>query len=156
MGKKFFMSCYFIFLVCFNPLLSFCFNFLLTSIVIFFNFLYSPDKSAPDTLLFSIIIYIIIILLNLVCSYFISKMKINKKSLLGLPIIVLIIKILIFLVIMGYIFSIPTDDLTGKNFITIIISWIFSYVIVLDIIFFISLAINLFRRRRNERKELAS
>ena len=151
MNKKVFMVCYFIFLVCFNALLSFCFNFLLVSIVTFLYFPYSPDKSAPDTLLFSIMIYIVIILLNLTCSHFISKIKINKKNLLGLPIIVLITKILMFLIIIGCIFLILANDEVGRAFITIVISGIFIYVIILDIIFLVSLAINLRIREKNKK-----
>ncbi len=151
MKKKIFIICYFIFLVCFNILLSFCFNFLLISIVTFLNFPYSPDKSAPDTLLFSIMIYIIIILLNLICSYFISKIRINKKSLLGLPIIVVITKILVFLIIIGYVFLNLTNDEVSRNFIVIVISGGFIYIIILDVIFLVSLVINLGIREKNKK-----
>ena len=70
---------------------------------------------------------------------------------LGLPIIVVITKILVFLIIIGYVFLNLTNDEVSRNFIAIVISGGFIYIIILDVIFLVSLVINLGIREKNKK-----
>ncbi|WP_304180876.1 hypothetical protein [Leptotrichia trevisanii] len=68
-----------------------------------------------------------------------------------MPIIVVITKILVFLIIIGYVFLNLTNDEVSRNFIVIVISGGFIYIIILDVIFLVSLVINLGIREKNKK-----
>ncbi|NWO18516.1 hypothetical protein [Leptotrichia sp. oral taxon 223] len=68
-----------------------------------------------------------------------------------MPIIVVITKILVFLIIIGYVFLNLTNDEVSRNFIAIVISGGFIYIIILDVIFLVSLVINLGIREKNKK-----
>ena len=148
MKKIIFRSSYFLYLLCFNVLGLILLPELLESVLSSFKI--------DETTYFGIS-YLVLALLNIFLSYFYAKARIEKKSLIILTIVGIVIKILIFLVWVQSIFSDSSlgDDKAGI-FIIFIIYGYFAYVGSLDVIFLIGLGVNLLIRRKNGRKKLDS
>ena len=88
---------------------------------------------------------IIFIIISLIFAYLISKIKVNKKSLLIHPLIIVTIKAVILFFVLKYITSL--DD-TGESI-------FFTFFMVAGFGAYMGM-MNLFRRRKNERKKLDS
>ena len=148
MKKIILRSSYFLYLLCFNILVSSLLFWLGESVL--------GNLEIGGDAYFGIG-YLVLILLNIFLSYFYAKVRIGKKSLISLTIVGIVIKILIFLVWVQSIFSDSSlgDDKAGI-FIIFIVYGYFSYVGSLDVIFLIGMGVNLLIRRKNERKKLDS
>ena len=148
MKKIILRSSYFLYLLCFKVLGLILLPELLESVLSSFKI--------DETTYFGIG-YLVLALLNVFLSYFYAKARIEKKSLIILTIVGIVIKILIFLVWVQSIFSDPSlgDDKAGI-FIIFIVYGYFAYVGSLDVIFLIGLGVNLLIRRKNGRKKLDS
>ena len=148
MKKIILRSSYFLYLLCFNVLALILLPELLESVL--------SNFKIDETAYFGIG-YIGLVLLNIFLSYFYTKARIGKKSLIILTIVGIVIKILIFLVWVQSIFSDSSlgDDKAGI-FIIFIVYGYFAYVGSLDVIFLIGLGVNLLIRRKNGRKKLDS
>ena len=97
---------------------------------------------------------IIFIIISLIFAYLISKIKVNKKSLLIPPLIIVTIKAAIFLIWAGSIMSSPEMDEMGQGgvFVFIIIYGFGSYAGMMDFIFYLGLLFNLFKRKKSKNK----
>ena len=148
MKKIILRSSYFLYLLCFNILVSSLLFWLGESVL--------GNLEIGGDAYFGIG-YLVLVLLNIFLSYFYAKVRIGKKSLIILTIVGIVIKILIFLVWVQSIFSDSSlgDDKAGI-FIIFIVYGYFSYVGSLDVIFLIGMGVNLLIRRKNERKKLDS
>ena len=148
MKKIILRSSYFLYLLCFNILISSLLFWLGESVL--GNLEISGDAYFG-------IGYLVLALLNVFLSYFYAKVRIGKKCLIILTIVGIVIKILIFLVWVQSIFSDSSlgDDKAGIFIIFIVYDY-FAYVGSLDVIFLIGLGVNLLIRRKNERKKLDS
>ena len=148
MKKIILRSSYFLYLLCFNILVSSLLFWLGESVL--GNLEISGDAYFG-------IGYLVLALLNVFLSYFYAKARIGKNSLIILTIVGIVIKILIFLVWVQSIFS---DSSLGEDkagiFIIFIVYGYFAYVGSLDVIFLIGLGVNLLIRRKNGRKKLDS
>ena len=140
MKKIILRSSYFIYLLCFNILVLSLLFWLGESVL-------GNLKIGGDA--YFGIGYLVLALLNIFLSYFYAKARIEKKSLIILTIVGIVIKILIFSD------SSLGDDKAGI-FIIFIVYGYFAYVGSLDVIFLIGLGVNLLIRRKNERKKLDS
>lgn len=98
---------------------------------------------------------IIFIIISLIFAYLISKIKVNKKSLLIPPLIIVTIKAVILFFVLKYITSL--DD-TGESifFTFFMVAGFGAYMEMMNLYFYLGLLFNLFRRRKNERKKLDS
>ena len=98
---------------------------------------------------------IIFIITSLIFAYLISKIKMDKKSLLIPPLIIVTIKAVILFLVLKYITSL--DD-TGESifFAFFIVAGFGAYMGMTNLYFYLGLLFNLFRRRKNERKKLDS
>ena len=98
---------------------------------------------------------IIFIITSLIFAYLISKIKMDKKSLLIPPLIIVTIKAVILFLVLKYITSL--DD-TGESifFAFFIVAGFGAYMGMMNLYFYLGLLFNLFRRRKNERKKLDS
>lgn len=98
---------------------------------------------------------IIFIIISLIFAYLISKIKVNKKSLLIPPLIIVTIKVVILFFVLKYITSL--DD-TGESifFTFFLVAGFGAYMGMINLYFYLGLLFNLFRRRKNERKKLDS
>jgi len=148
MKKIILRSSYFLYLLCFNILVSSLLFWLGESVL--------GNLEIGGDAYFGIG-YLVLALLNIFLSYFYAKARIGKKSLISLTIVGIVIKILIFLVWVQSIFSDSSlgDDKAGI-FIIFIVYGYFAYIGSLDVIFLIGLGVNLLIRRKNERKKLDS
>ena len=148
MKKIILRSSYFLYLLCFNILVSSLLFWLGESVL-------GNLKIGGDA--YFGISYLLLALLNIFLSYFYAKARIEKTPLIILTIVGVVIKILIFFVWVQIIFSDPSlgDDKAGI-FIIFIVYGYFVYVDSLDVIFLIGLGVNLLIRRKNGRKKLAS
>ena len=148
MKKIFLRSSYFIHLLCFNILASILLFGLGESVL-------GNLKIGGDT--YFGISYLIVALLNIFCSYFYTKAKIGKKTLVILTIAGIIVKILLFC---GWVQSIFSNSSLGDDkvgiFVLFIVYGYFIYIGSLDLIFLIGMGVNLLIRRRNARKKLDS
>ena len=131
MKKIILRGSYFIYLLCFNILVS--------------SLLFWLGESVLGNLEIGVdayfgIGYLVLALLNVFLSYFYAKSRIGKKPLIILTIVGIVIKILIFLVWVQSIFSDSSlgDDKAGI-FIIFIVYGYFAYVSSLDVIFLIGL-----------------
>ena len=96
---------------------------------------------------------IIFIIISLIFAYLISKIKVNKKSLLIPPLIIVTIKAVILFLVLKYITSL--DDTGESIFFTFFIVASFgAYMGMTNLYFYLGLLFNLFRRRKNEDKKL--
>ncbi len=98
---------------------------------------------------------IIFIIISLIFAYLISKIKVDKKSLLIPPLIIVTIKAVILFFVLKYITSL--DD-TGESifFTFFMVAGFGAYMGMMNLYFYLGLLFNLFRRRKNERKKLDS
>ena len=95
----------------------------------------------------------IFIIISLIFAYLISKIKVDKKSLLIPPLIIVTIKAMILFFVLKYITSL---DETGENifFTFFMIAGFGAYMGMTNLYFYLGLLFNLFRRRKNEGKKL--
>ena len=93
---------------------------------------------------------IIFIIISLIFAYLISKIKVDKKSLLIPPLVIVTIKAVILFCILKYIMSL--DD-TGESifFAFFMVASFGAYMGMTNLYFYLGLLFNLFRRRRNEK-----
>ena len=93
---------------------------------------------------------IIFIIISLIFAYLISKIKVDKKSLLIPPLIIVTIKAIILFFVLKYITSL--DD-TGESifFSFFMVAGFGAYMGMTNLYFYLGLLFNLFRRRRNEK-----
>ena len=93
---------------------------------------------------------IIFIIISLIFAYLISKIKVDKKSLLIPPLIIVTIKAMILFFVLKYITSL---DETGENifFTFFMIAGFGAYMGMTNLYFYLGLLFNLFRRRKNEK-----
>ena len=93
---------------------------------------------------------IIFIITSLIFAYLISKIKMDKKSLLIPPLIIVTIKAVILFLVLKYITSL--DD-TGESifFAFFMVAGFGAYMGMLNLYFYLGLLFNLFRRRKNEK-----
>ena len=148
MKKIILRSSYFVYLLCFNILVS--------SLLFWLGESISGNLKIGGDAYFGIG-YLVLALLNIFLSYFYAKARIGKNPLIILTIVGVVIKILIFLVWVQSIFSDSSlgDDKAGIFIIFIVYDY-FAYVGSLDVIFLIGLGVNLLIRRKNGRKKLDS
>ena len=146
MKKIIFRSSYFLYLLCFNILVSSLLFWLGESVL-------ENLKIGGDA--YFGISYLVSVLLNIFLSYFYAKAKIGKKILIILTIAGVAVKILLFLLWAQEGFSEVGDDKMGIFMIAIVYGY-FAYIGSLDGIFLIGLGANLLIRRKNERKKLDS
>ena len=146
MKKIIFRSSYFLYLLCFNILVSSLLFWLGESVL-------GNLKIGGDA--YFGIGYLVLALFNIFLSYFYAKARIEKKSLITLTIAGVAIKILLFLLWAQEGFSEVGDDKMGIFMIAIVYGY-FAYIGSLDGIFLIGLGANLLIRRKNERKKLDS
>ena len=102
--------------------------------------------------LFSLI-EIVFIIICVILAYLISKIKVSKKSLLIPPLVIVVIKVIVFFCIFGFFMSIPeTEDGGAGGFVLYLILFGFgAYMGMLNLYFYLGLLFNLFRRRKNEK-----
>ena len=146
MKKIIFRSSYFLYLLCFNILVSSLLFWLGESVL-------GNLKIGGDA--YFGIGYLVLALFNIFLSYFYAKARIEKKSLITLTIAGVAIKILLFLLWAQEGFSEVGDDKMGIFMFAIVYGY-FAYVGSLDVIFLIGLGVNLLIRRKNEDKKLDS
>ncbi|ERK51477.1 hypothetical protein HMPREF9015_01106 [Leptotrichia wadei F0279] len=93
---------------------------------------------------------IIFIIISLIFAYLISKIKVEKKSLLIPPLIIVTIKAVILFFVLKYITSL--DD-TGESifFTFFMVAGFGTYMGMMNLYFYLGLLFNLFRRRKNEK-----
>ena len=93
---------------------------------------------------------IIFIIISLIFAYLISKIKMDKKSLLIPPLIIVTIKAVILFLVLKYITSL--DD-TGESifFAFFMVAGFGAYMGMTNLYFYLGLLFNLFRRRKNEK-----
>ena len=93
---------------------------------------------------------IIFIIISLIFAYLISKIKVEKKSLLIPPLIIVTIKAVILFFVLKYITSL--DD-TGESifFTFFMVAGFGAYMGMMNLYFYLGLLFNLFRRRKNEK-----
>ena len=93
---------------------------------------------------------IIFIITSLIFAYLISKIKMDKKSLLIPPLIIVTIKAVILFFVLKYITSL--DD-TGESifFTFFMVAGFGAYMGMMNLYFYLGLLFNLFRRRKNEK-----
>ncbi|WP_304180874.1 flagellar biosynthesis protein FliQ [Leptotrichia trevisanii] len=139
MKKIILRSSYFVYLLCFNILVSSLLFWLGESVL--GNLEISGDAYFG-------IGYLVLALLNIFLSYFYAKARIGKKSLIILTIVGIVIKILLFLLWAQEEFSEVGDDKMGIVMVAIVYGY-FVYIGSLDVIFLIGMGINLLIRRKN-------
>ena len=93
---------------------------------------------------------IIFIITSLIFAYLISKIKMDKKSLLIPPLIIVTIKAIILFFVLKYITSL---DNTGESifFTFFMVAGFGAYMGMINLYFYLGLLFNLFRRRKNEK-----
>ena len=146
MKKVFFWLFYLLFLTFFDIVLVIIrFN---NSIYSFLESLNIKNKWILERL--SSLEEIIFIITSLIFAYLISKIKMDKKSLLIPPLIIVTIKAVILFLVLKYITSL--DD-TGESifFAFFIVAGFGAYMGMTNLYFYLGLLFNLFRRRKNEK-----
>ena len=146
MKKVFFWLFYLLFLIFFDIILVIIrFN---NSIYSFLESLNIKNKWILERL-FSLE-EIIFIIISLIFAYLISKIKVDKKSLLIPPLIIVTIKAMILFFVLKYITSL--DD-TGESifFTFFMVAGFGAYMGMMNLYFYLGLLFNLFRRRKNEK-----
>lgn len=149
MKKGFFWLFYLLFLTFFDIVLAFIR--LNNSIYEFFINLNIKNEWILENL-FSLI-EIVFIIICVILAYLISKIKVSKKSLLIPPLVIVVIKVIVFFCIFGFFMSIPeTEDGGAGGFVLYLILFGFgAYMGMLNLYFYLGLLFNLFRRRKNEK-----
>ena len=149
MKKGFFWLFYLLFLIFFDIVLAVIrFN---NSIYEFFINLNIKNKWILERLF--LLMEIVFIIICITFSYLISKIKVSKKSLLIPPLVIVVIKVIVFFCIFGFFMSIPeTEDGGEGGFVLYLILFGFGvYMGMLNLYFYLGLLFNLFRRRKNEK-----
>ena len=146
MKKIILRSSYFLYLLCFNILVSSLLFWLGESVL-------GNLKIGGDA--YFGISYLVLALLNIFLSYFYAKARIEKKILIILTIAGVVVKILLFLLWAQEGFSEVGDDKMGIFMVAIVYGY-FAYIGSLDIIFLVGTGVNLLIRRKNEREKLDS
>ena len=152
MKKVFFWLFYLLFLIFFDIVLVIIrFN---NSIYDFLTSLNIKNEWILERL-FSLI-EIIFIIICLTFAYLISKIRVSKKSLLIPPLVIMVIKVIIFFCIFGFfILSPEPEDAGAGGFLLYLIFFGFGgYIGMINLYFYLGLLFNLFRRRKNEREKL--
>ena len=140
MKKIIFRSSYFLYLLCFNILVSSLLFWLGESVL-------GNLKIGGDA--YFGIGYLVLALLNIFLSYFYAKARIGKKILIILTIAGVAVKILLFLLWAQEGFSEVGDDKMGIFMIAIVYGY-FAYIGSLDVIFLVGLGVNLLIGRRKQ------
>ena len=97
-----------------------------------------------------LLVEIIFIIICLTFAYLISKIKVSKKSLLIPPLVIMVIKVIIFFCIFGFFTLSPELEDTGVGgFLLYLIFFGFgAYIGMINLYFYLGLLFNLFRRRK--------
>ena len=135
MKKIIFRSSYFLYLLCFNILVSSLLFWLGESVLSSFKI--------DETTYFGIS-YLVLALLNIFLSYFYAKVGIGKKALIILTIIGVILKILIFLISYKYLVSSAGDEEFLPTY------YAYFAIGLLDVIFLVGLGVNLLIGRKKQ------
>ena len=146
MKKGFFWLFYLLFLTFFDIILAVMrFN---NSIYEFFINLNIKNEWILENL-FSLM-EIVFIIICVILAYLISKIKMDKKSLLIPPLIIVTIKAVILFFVLKYITSL---DETGESifFTFFMVAGFGAYMGMTNLYFYLGLLFNLFRRRKNEK-----
>ena len=156
MKKGFFLLFYLLFLIFFDIALAIIRfnNNIYNSIYEFFINLNIKNEWILERL-FSLI-EIIFIIICLTFSYLISKIRVSKKSLLIPPLVIMVIKVIIFFCIFGFFILSPEPEDAGEgSFLLYFILVGFGvYMGMMNLYFYLGLLFNLFKRRKNEGKKL--
>ena len=144
MKKIILRSSYFLYLLCFNILVSSLLFWLGESVL-------ENLKIGGDA--YFGISYLLLALLNIFLSYFYAKARIEKTPLIILTIVEVAVKILLLWAQEE--FSEVGDDKMGIFMIAIVYGY-FAYIGSLDVIFLVGTGVNLLIRRKNEREKLDS
>ena len=93
---------------------------------------------------------LLFIIISLIFAYLVSKIKVDKKSLLIPPLIIVTIKAMILFFVLKYITSL--DD-TGESifFTFFMVAGFGAYMGMMNLYFYLGLLFNLFRKRKNEK-----
>lgn len=135
MKKIILRSSYFVYLLCFNILVSSLLFWLGESVL-------ENLKIGGDA--YFGISYLVLALLNIFLSYFYAKAGIGKKALIILTIIGVILKILIFLISYKYLVSSAGDEEFLPTY------YAYFSIGLLDVIFLVGLGVNLLIGRRKQ------
>ena len=149
MKKGFFWLFYLLFLTFFDIVLAVIrFN---NSIYEFFINLNIKNEWILERL-FSLI-EIIFIIICLTFAYLISKIRVSKKSLLIPPLVIMVIKVIIFFCIFGFFILSPEPEDAGEGsfLLYLILLGFGAYMGMINLYFYLGLLFNLFRRRKNEK-----
>lgn len=97
-----------------------------------------------------LLVEVIFIIICLTFAYLISKIKVSKKSLLIPPLVIVVIKVIIFFCIFGFFTLSPELEDTGAGgFLLYLIFFGFGvYIGIINLYFYLGLLFNLFRRRK--------
>ena len=97
-----------------------------------------------------LLVEVIFIIICLTFAYLISKIKVSKKSLLIPPLVIVVIKVIIFFCIFGFFTLSPELEDTGVGgFLLYLIFFGFgAYIGMINLYFYLGLLFNLFRRRK--------
>ena len=97
-----------------------------------------------------LLVEVIFIIICLIFAYLISKIKVSKKSLLIPPLVIVVIKVIIFFCIFGFFTLSPELEDTGVGgFLLYLIFFGFGvYIGMINLYFYLGLLFNLFRRRK--------
>ena len=152
MKKVFFWLFYLLFLIFFDIILVIIrFN---NSIYSFLESLNIKNKWILERL-FSLE-EIIFIIISFIFAYLISKIKVGKKSLLIPPLVIMVIKVIIFFCIFGFFILSPEPEDAGEGsfLLYLILLGFGAYMGMMNLYFYLGLLFNLFKRRKNEGKKL--
>ena len=99
----------------------------------------------------SLLVEVIFIIICLTFAYLISKIKVSKKSLLIPPLVIMVIKVIIFFCIFGFFILSPEPEDAGEGsfLLYLILLGFGAYMGMINLYFYLGLLFNLFRRRKN-------
>ena len=156
MKKVFFWLSYLLFLIFFDIILAIIRfnNNIYNSIYEFFINLNIKNEWILERL-FSLI-EIIFIIICLTFAYLISKIRVSKKSLLIPPLVIMVIKVIIFFCIFGFFMLSPEPEDAGEGsfLLYLILLGFGAYMGMMNLYFYLGLLFNLFKRRKSEGKKL--
>ena len=89
-------------------------------------------------------------------AFLISKIRVSKKSLLIPPLVIMVIKVIIFFCIFGFFILSPEPEDAGEGsfLLYLILLGFGAYMGMMNLYFYLGLLFNLFKRRKNEGKKL--
>ena len=104
----------------------------------------------------SLLVEVIFIIICLTFAYLISKIRVSKKSLLIPPLVIMVIKVIIFFCIFGFFILSPEPEDAGEGsfLLYLILLGFGAYMGMMNLYFYLGLLFNLFKRRKNEGKKL--